>query len=204
AAVLPQGNEVFPAIVKYDVLPDEVPPPYLDIGEECYAYRDYCVSAIDKITGQTLPGLPFTRLVELDAMDHAYRERTDPYIESTPGFPERLELWSEITMPGRFFDPDVTGFTYVEIYDPEYWVRYNGIETQDCIRPIFRMKTRASRSCLNDCIIAFWTTRFENVVPPVESSTGAPNVQFGIPLWFFNRDQADSIADAIFERWGIK
>jgi hypothetical protein len=70
--------------------------------------------------------MPARILKHYDVMSYALKDSSDIYTISHPGLPERLDLWEEVTMPGRFFATDslslLGGFTLVEIYDPEYWM----------------------------------------------------------------------------------
>ena len=66
------------------------------------------------------------------------------------------------------------------------------------------MKARNSVSAVDKTVIAFWTTKYADVAAPVPGAIAAPSVHFGLPLWFFNRAQVDSIADVVFGEWGIR
>ena len=180
-------------------------------GAQSMPYRDYCVTMLDKIqaTFRTDDAMPLRWLYHYDVMTHAYRDDLDNRTGSRPDLPERLELWEEITAPGRYFDPDSSatlgGFTYVEIYDPAYWMNHKNAYPQPCFHPIFRMKAKNEESVLNDCAIALWITRYEDIVPDVSAGTAvaAPSFHFGFPLWFFARSQVDSIVQVVFDEWGI-
>lgn len=174
------------------------------LGTGSMAWRDYCVAVLDKIEGVFKTYIPFNRDRDLDAMRWGFIDETDPFTTTQTGLPRRLDLWEQVTEPGMFFDPQVRGFNYVEIYNPHYWMAYNGIHAQSCFHPMYRMRAMVSRSVLDGQTIAFWTTKYAHVVPPVEGCVPAPSVHFGFPLWFFNRAQADSIADVIFNVWQIK
>jgi hypothetical protein len=180
-------------------------------GAQSMPYRDYCVTMLDKIQAnfRTEGDMPLRWLYHYDVMTHAYRDDLDYYTASRPGMPERLELWEEVTAPGRYFDPDSSatlgGFTYVEIYDPAYWMDYKSTYSQPCFHPIYRMKAKNGESVLNDCTIALWITRYDEIVPAATSGTAvaAPSLHFGFPLWFFARSQVDSIVQVVFDEWGI-
>lgn len=176
-----------------------------------FPYKDYCVTMLDKVSGSIRDDddMPYRYWIHFDVMTHAYGDAADPYTSSRPGLPARLDLWEEVTKPGRYFDPDSTallgGFTYVEIYDPEYWMRRKGEVSRSCFHPIYRMKAKSEYSVLNDCAIALWVTTHEDVVPSVASglAVAAPSFHFGFPLWFFERSAVDSIVQVVFEEWGI-
>jgi hypothetical protein len=176
-----------------------------------FPYNDYCVTMLDKVQGSLRndDDMPYRYPYHFDVMTHAYRDETDRYTTSHPGLPPRLDLWEEIIQPGRYFDPDSTGivggFTYVEVYDPEYWMRRKGEISRSCFHPIYRMKAKSEYSVLNDCTIALWVTRHEDVVPQAASglAIAAPSLHFGFPLWFFERTAVDSIVRVVFEEWGI-
>ncbi len=169
------------------------------------AYRDYCVSVLDKVLGNFRPDpmMP-QRSTEKDALSSCYSDLYDPLTLENPELPDSLKLWDMVTQPGMFFDPMIQGFTYVEAYNPEYWMTRNLISTQSCFHPMYRMKARYSRTALDNAVIAFWTTKYANVTAKSAGSVAAPSVHFGIPLWFFNREHVDAIADVIFDVWQIK
>jgi hypothetical protein len=68
---------------------------------------------------------------------------------------------------------------------------------------MYRMRARSATSAVEGATVAFWTTKYAGVVAHVPGAVAAPSVQFGLPLWFFNRAQTDSIADVIFQEWQI-
>jgi hypothetical protein len=174
-------------------------------GVFCMAYKDYCVSVLDKAQARPRddPRMP-TRRVDWDAMAYGVRDASDAVTKKHPELPPKLELWSQVTKPGMMFDPQVQGFTYVELYNPGYWMGAIGVKAQSCFHPMYRMRARNTNSVVDNVPVAFWTTKYANVVAPVSGAVGAPSVHFGIPLWFFNRAQVDSIADVVFDTWGIK
>jgi hypothetical protein len=108
-----------------------------------------------------------------------------------------------VTQPGMFFDPAIRGFHYAEVYNPQYWMMYMGIQQQSCFHPIYRARCQIVRSVLDGQPVAFFSTKHADAVAPGGTTIPAPSVHFGLPLWFFNRAQVDSIASAIFDRWGI-
>ncbi len=176
---------------------------YMD-GVETTPYKDFCISVLDKVYGvfRDDPAMP-KRINEYDAMFLAYKDDSDPITNSLPDLPPYLHLWREVTRPGRFFDPLVRGFHYVEVYNPEYWMNSNGITPQSCFHPLYRMRSRNSRSCVDSTVVAFWTTKYADVTNDSPGYVAAPSVHFGFPLWFFNRYDVYALADAIFERWQI-
>jgi len=169
-------------------------------------YRDYCVDVLDKAQAVFRRDDPFLpeRNVIRDAMSYAYLDPSDPITASHHSFPEKLELWEEVTKPERYFDPQEKGFHYIEIYNPEYWMPHSFAHVRPCFHPIYRMRARNTSSCVNNCVVAFWTTKYADVVAEAPNTFAAPSVHFGLPLWFFNREQVNGIADAIFEEWRIK
>jgi len=175
-------------------------------GVHSMAYRDYCVTVLDKVTGVFRDDPEMTlRRADRDAMSFAYADETSGYNIPYPGLPDELQLWSEVTAPGRFFDPALRGFTYVEIYDPMYWMDITNVQNQDCFAPMYRMRTRNALSPVNNTTVALWLTKYEDVVPEVESGIAVParSVHFGFPLWFFDRTAVDQIVDVIFDEWQI-
>ncbi len=181
-------------------------------GVNSMPYRDYCVTMLDKVDGvfRVGAGMPVRRRDHYDCMAYALRDDSEPLTAAHPGLPERVDLWEEITKPGRYFNPDDSlgpgGLTYVEIYDPEYWMQRNAVLPQPCFHTLYRMRAKSESSALDSCAVAIWVTKYENVVPDVSSgiALSAPSFHFGFPLWFFRRSSVDSIVNVVFDEWGIR
>lgn len=173
-------------------------------GVNSFAYRDYCVSVLDKVKPpfRLDEDMPLRR-VEWDAMSYAVKDKIDPYTISHPDLPDTLALWDRVTMPGNFFDPVIRGFTFLEVYNPEYWMRRRHIKKRSCFHPMYRMRARDTKSQVDHQVIAFWVTEYEDVRADVPGAVAAPSFHCGFPLWFFNREQAAQLADVIFEEWQI-
>ena len=176
-------------------------------------YKDYCITMIDKISAvfRTEEDMPYRFTPHYDAMNFGLKDNNDPVTQMYPDLPDSLILWSEVTRPGRFFAPDNPppfpgGLTYVEIYDPQYWMERNCTTSQSCFHPMYRMRTRNTRSCLNDQAIALWVTKYDDVMPEVQSgvAVAAKSFHFGFPLWFFDRAAVDAIAGVVFDEWEIR
>jgi hypothetical protein len=180
-------------------------------GVRSMPYRDYCVTVLDKVEGvfRSTAGMPDRIRNQYDCMSFALRDDSDPLTAAHPGLPPRLDLWDEVTKPGRYFNPEDSlgpgGFTYVEVYDPAYWMKRTGVRSQPCFHPLYAMHAKSEYSALNDCTVALWVTKYEDVVPAVSAGTGvaAPSFHFGFPLWFFRRSAVDSIVAVVFDEWGI-
>ena len=209
AAVLPSVAMSFPMNVRCEITGNQEGCEGDTSGVNTMAYKHYCVTVLDKIVAQFRTDnmdMPY-RDVTVDALYTIYKDNGSSYNDLFPDLPESLPLWEEITKTGRFFDPMVRGFTYVEIYNPEYWMDITGSKTQPCFMPMYRMKTRSSLSAVNNTVIALWLTKYDDIVPdiPAESGVGvaAPSVHFGFPLWFFDHETVDQIADIVFAEWGL-
>lgn len=173
------------------------------LGVNTMAWRDFCVSALDKVEGLFPKTYLGTRNSDYDAMRYAYLDNSDPLIAGMPELPHKLELWHKCTATGMFFDPWVRGFLYVEFYDPEYFMNYLGIGSRSCFHPMYRSTPMNTRSVVTDATVAFWYTRYADVEAMPPGCVAAPSVHLGFPLWFFNREQADSLATAIFHTWQL-
>ncbi|HUV35377.1 MAG TPA: hypothetical protein VMX58_00375 [Patescibacteria group bacterium] len=173
-------------------------------GVKTFPYKNYCVSMLDRAYGVLRgdAGMPI-RNIDWDAMSHAVVDTRDILTTSNPDLPAALHLWDKVTRTGMFFDPSVRGFHYIELYDPKYWMQRNGFESQSCFHPMYRMKARNTRSAINDAVIAFWSTKYADIRPDVPGTVAAPSVHFGMPLWFFDRDEVNALADVIFREWNI-
>ncbi|MCK4537859.1 MAG: hypothetical protein KAV42_03570 [Candidatus Krumholzibacteria bacterium] len=180
-------------------------------GVDGMAYRDYCVSILDKVQGtfREHAWMPLRHLEHYDVFRYATIDEFDPVTLSIPGLPGRLDLREEISSPGSFFSFDTLsspgGFTYVEVYDPPYWMDATAIASQHCFHPAYLMRAADEASALNGCPVAIWISRYEDILPEVTSgiAVAAPSLHFGFPLWFFRQSSVDSIATALFDLWGI-
>ncbi|MBU8923063.1 MAG: hypothetical protein KOO63_14690 [Bacteroidales bacterium] len=181
-------------------------------GVDGMAYKDYCVSVLDKVQGvfREHEMMPPRYLGHYDAFRYATIDEFDPVTLSVPGMPERLDLREEVSSPGSFFSFDTLsslgGFTYVEVYDPPYWMSSIAIVSRHCFHPAYRMQAAHEGSVLNGAPVALWISRYEDIVPEVTSgvAVAAPSLHLGFPLWFFRQTSADSIAAALFDLWGIE
>jgi len=203
-AVLSINNQSFPRNLRCEIAGTRTGCDGDTSGVNSIAYKTFCITVLDKVkpAPRLDPRMP-ERRIDYDALAYGFKDTREPLTAGNPKLPTRLNLWSQVTKPGMFFDPQVQGFTYVELYNPTYWMQTIGVSRQDCFIPMYRMRTRSTYSVVNGDVVAFWTTKYANVVADAEGAVDAPSVHFGLPLWFFNRAQVDSIADAVFEAWGI-
>ncbi|MCK4235509.1 MAG: hypothetical protein KAX38_00220 [Candidatus Krumholzibacteria bacterium] len=95
------------------------------------------------------PGIPLNFMWRADASSYGSEIATYRYGWDVCDPTERLDLCEEITKPStppRYFNPNNSygpgGFTYVEIYDPEYWMDRNYVTSQACFHPMYRMRSR--------------------------------------------------------------
>jgi len=179
----------------------------LSDARKCAELFKQNLDKIDGILRSETPDMPFRQVRNFDVMAYGYRDDSDSYTAQHPDLPEQLDLWEEIICCGRFFNPNgvVGGFTYVEIYDPEYWMERNYVTSQSCFHPMYRMRSKNSLSVLDHTTVAFWLTKYADIVPAVESglAVAAPSFHFGFPLWFFDRDEVDQIVEVFFTKWQI-
>jgi hypothetical protein len=174
-------------------------------GVSSVAYRFYCVTVLDRVRGawrydDRMPN----RSPDYDALMYALKDTREPLTVSNPGLPDTLALWERVTRDGMYLDPKLRGLSYVEIYDPAYWMRIIRVQSQSCFRPMYRIKVRnISHSPINGDVVAFWVTRYAGVTADAPDAVPAPSVHFGLPLWYFDRDDVYAIADAIFKEWNI-
>ena len=192
----------FPSTFKFDMTPNQAD----TSGVNCMAYRDYCLSVVDKVIGTFRTGgeMPVRRL-DQDALRLCEIDSEDEITAQYPGLPADLTLSEDVTQTGMFFDPMVRGFYYVEAYDPAYWVETRQINQQRCFHPMYRMRSRSTRSPLDSATVAVWLDKYSTQAPEGAGAPGiaARSVHFGIPLWFFRHSAVDSIADVVFEELGL-
>ena len=208
AAVLQDEARIFPIDIRCEINgPDDGCSD--NSGIESLPYRDYCVTVIDKVAARfrTDSSMPSRTLLHHDVLRSALRDDGDPVTAACTSLPEILALRDEVTSIGSFFCTDSTcspgGFTYVEVYDPDYWLPRIAAASRYCFHPLYRMRAASPSSVLDGQTVAIWVTRFDDVVPDTPGGVAAPSVHFGLPLWFFRHESTDSIADVVFERWGI-
>ncbi len=181
-------------------------------GVNCLGYKDYCISMLDKIDGiiRQDTDMPTRQVSHFDAMSYAYRDDSDTVTAKFPELPEELHLWDVVMQPGAFWSPlypgGPGGFTYVEIYNPEYWMNEKFTDNQTCFHPMFRMRTASSMSALDHTTIGVWVTKYQDIVPEPDAglAVAAPSFHLGFPLWFFNRTQGNKFIDVVFNEWCIK
>jgi hypothetical protein len=192
----------FPASFKFDTTPNQID----TSGVNSMPYRDYCLSVVDKVIGTFRTGseVPARRL-DQDAMRLAFLDLEDTITAQYPGLPLDLTLSDAVTQPGMFFDPRDRGFYYVETYDPAYWMETRQLRQQKCFHPMYRVRTRSTRSPLDYSAVAVWLDKYSSVTPEEAGwpAKAGRSVHFGLPLWFFRPTAVDSIADVVFEEWGL-
>jgi len=211
AAALPVAAQSFPMNLACEIAANSDDCGGDRSGVRSMPYRDCCVTVLDKIEGRfRVDGrMPERSVSHFDCMRHMLRDDSDPLTAAHPGFPPRIDLWSEVAKSGRYFDPEDSlgpgGFTYAEAYDPAYWMERIGARSQPCFHPIYTMRAESEYSALNDAAVALWVTKYENVLPDVSDGAGiaAPSFHFGFPLWFFRRSAVDSIVTVVLDEWGI-
>jgi hypothetical protein len=214
AAILPpaQTTRGFPLNIKCELLGNLDDCDGDTSGVNSYAYKDYCVTVLDKIDGtfRLDADMPMRKIRNYDCMYPGAVKSTDVWHDRVPGMPDNLNLWSEILVAGRFYAPNEPsprpgGFTPAEIYDPAYWMNNTATASQGCFHPMYRMKSKNTASALNNQPVALWVTKYADVYPDVTSgvAVAAPSAHFGFELWFFDRTQVNRIVDVIFGEWGI-
>jgi hypothetical protein len=206
AAGLLPGVQIFPINLRCEITGPAEGCAGDTSGVNMMAYKDYCVTVLDKVIGAFRTGADVPRRSEsLDAMRFARLDRNNAVTSLYPSLPDSLGLWEEVVKAGRFFDPRVRGFTFVELYNPAYWMNAKFIKAQGCFHPMYRMRSRSTASPVDNAAAAIWITKYQDVDPD-EMGTGiaAPSVHFGFELWYFNRAAVDAIINTVFERWGIR
>jgi len=208
AAVLQEEHRTFPVDIRC-----EINGPGGNCGDNSgissLPYRDYCITVIDKVTGRfrTDSSMPSRILSHHDVLRSAVRDDGDPVTAGFPGLPITLALRDEVTAEGSFFCTDSLcspgGFTYVEVYDPGYWLSRTAGSSRYCFHPVYRMTAASPSSVLDGETVALWVTRYDDIIPDAPGGVAAPSIHFGLPLWYFRHESVDSIADVVFERWGI-
>jgi hypothetical protein len=199
--IFPQAP-LFPASFKYDMAGTESD----TSGVNCMGYRDFCVSVVDKVTASFRTGAEIpVRTLERDALRHIVKDTNDPMALEFPNMPAEVRLSDEVTCPYCFFNPQVRGFTYVEMYDTKYWMDTRQIDQRSCFHPLYRMRSRSTISPVDYAVVALVLSKYSDKVPDVQEgvAVAANSFHFGLPLWFFDHEAVHGIANSIFEEWGI-
>jgi len=213
AATLPDRSLQFPMSIRCEIAGIEEGCDFDTSGVKSLGYKDYCITMLDKIDGALRQDdeMPFRFIKNYDVMSYAYRDNNDPYTAMYPDLPAQLDMWDVAVAPGTFFYPNNPngpgGFTYVEIYNPEYWMNTKYARNQSCFHPMYRMRSKNSYSVLNNTTVALFVTKYDQIIPDIppeyQQGVAAPSFHFGLPLWFFNRSQVDQIIDVVFSEWGL-
>ncbi len=172
------------------------------------AHDDYYVTVIDKVIGVFRSDLPngVIRSYERDAMTMALRSEGALDLD----LPDTLTLDESVTCPYCFFNPHTQGFTYIEAYDPAYYMEHINAQSHPCFTPTYRMRTYNILSPLNDAAIALRGTLvsggYAGYYSQCEPHRQIPHdsFHFGFPLWFIDHSQVRRITDTIFEEWEIR
>jgi hypothetical protein len=214
AALLPT-SQIFPLSFQCEITGPRTDCNGDQSGIYSMPYRDYCVSVVDKIAGSLrsrlqFPDMPVRTIRNYDCMTTAVKS-DDVVAGILAGLPDTLSLWSDVLKPQSYFNlsrpaPFPGGFTYVEVYDPAYWMTLRGYASQDCFHPLYRMRSKSSASALDNTAMALCLTKYDTVVPSVSSgvAVAAKSFHFGTELWFFDRRNVDQIMGVIFNEWQIK
>jgi hypothetical protein len=186
-------------------------------GVNSMPYKDYCVSVVDKVSGIFHSGEEMApnvnRSLDRDALRLALKINDptgDGGIVDYPEFPDSLTLDPSVTCSSCFFNPQVRGFTYVEVYDPRYWLDFKLIPSSlGCFRPMYKMRARSTISPLDNQAVAVIITKYRKSYED-DIANGVPvtilpadSFHFGFPLWFFKHSQVNKIMDEIFAEWQI-
>ncbi len=186
---------MFPASVLDDLSSFDYDREYAELS---LAHDDYYVTVIDGVSGPFKTGIPgIIRSLDRDAMRMAVGSGD----ALNSDLPDTLTLDETVTCSSCFFNPQVRGFYYVEVYDPQYYMDYLGRSSHDCFSPLYRMRARSTMSPLHYGAIALVAT---NPICEDLGRTGNESYHFGIPLWFIDHGQVEQIADFIFEQWDIR
>ena len=211
AAMLNPTAQSFPMSLRCEIVQNQEGCEGDTSGVFCQAYKDYCITMVDKIVGikRIADDMPSRVVRDFDALSFCMRDDNDPITAQYPELPQRLNLWEEVTRSGRYFDPNGAydrGLTYVEVYDPAYWMDRNYTVSQGCFHPMYRMRARSTLSAIDNGVVMLWVSKYEDIVPDVESgvAVAGKSFHFGFPLWFFNREGVDQIIDVVLDEWGIK
>jgi hypothetical protein len=183
-------------------------------GVNCMGYKDYCVTMLDKIDAviRQDEDMPTRKVTKFDAMAYAYKDNNDPITATYPDLPAEFRLSALVTQTGAFWNPlypgGPGGFTYVEIYNPEYWMNLKFTQNQRCFHPMYRMRTASSISALDRTTVGIWVTKYQEVVPDIPPESGlalaAASFHLGFPLWFMDPAQSNQFIDVVFNEWGIR
>jgi hypothetical protein len=187
-----------PASVVDELLPGDYD---REIAKHSIAHNDYYITVIDKVSGvfksgeDMVPGV--NRSLERDALRMAVEADNSSGLD----LPDTLMLDEIVTCSSCFFYPMTRGFSYVEAYDPEYYMDHIFASSHPCFTPLYRMKSRSSISPLNDAVIAL---RGTSGSCEQHRQTQYYSYHFGFPLWFMEHEKVEQIMDEIFRSWDIK
>jgi hypothetical protein len=198
----------FPIILRYESAGDQ-DGSYGNgpIGENSFAYRDYCLEVLDVAFSNASYRREFCRVLKrfapVDGMRTVLRVDTRDY--NGYAFPETMEMNSVVTQPGFYYERDGYG---TELYNPLYFtncdtaiIRYPR-HPRACIQPIFRQRTASPSSIVNNVMVAYWTSTFAGIQP--KQGIPARSAVWGFEPYFFNKAKVKQALDVVlFGEWQL-
>jgi hypothetical protein len=194
---------------------DVVDPP----GTHTFAPQDLCVDVIDYayVTPQrarTLGTGNLRRYCPINAWRSQNGSQLNDGMRSAvpfdANFPQ-LELRPEVANAGRAYAPNMQSLD-VEVYNPYYFRVTRACQyvadPRPCFQPIYLLGSLDTQEATHMQPIAFWTTKYENVVSSgvsgVPGAVGARSVVFSFPPVYFNPSEVKAAIEYIlFDEWQL-
>ena len=197
----------YPFIFRYESAGSQGPSSLDPVGEETFAYDDFCLNVLDVPYGvgarRTFIGCRVSDFRRFDGKNEGLRAAVPA--DSTSSFP-RLELRPEVAGPGKFFNEGQLGLN-TDVYNPVYFESVCGAQAElsprrSCFRPIYKLECLDESSGIFGATVAYWTTRFANIANP--DGLAARSAVWGFEPVYFNPAQVQQALDVIlFDEWQL-
>ena len=113
----------------------------------------------------------------------------------------------EVSDPGKAYAPERQGLNS-EIYNPEYFAvcSATGLSTpRDCFEPVYGHVCIDTRSPIYDAPVAFWSSRYADIVPQAPpDGIAARSFYMGVEPFYFKPIQVKEMMNIIlFDEWQL-
>jgi len=219
----------FPLIFRYELSGDQ-DGSYgdSDVGEEgigdlSFGYQDCCVNVLDiayitvrnAIRKAGVQGCPVNTIRPTPQSGANDGLRVALPLDEKYVFPT-MNLREEVTQPGFRFAPEVNGLN-CDIYNPMYFasVPKGGtsqgtcndvaelIPARDCFKPIYGNGCLNANSRIYNAPVAFWTTKFETLVPESGGVPARSAVMGFHPYYFKPAEMKQALEIIMFDEWKL-
>ena len=207
--------ERYPFIFKYELEGDQ-DGNYSDqvqngnfVGDKSFPWDDACVNVIDiaypgysELRNKIENGCGVNLVRQINPQQEGLREA----IPLDPMYPT-LELRPEVAGPGKAYAPNMRGLNS-ELYNPPYFATCPQAEIKnlrECFQPVYGHGCLNTASPIYNAPIAFWSSRYGDIVPEVpDDGVAARSFYLGVEPFYFKPAQFKELIDMVlFDEWQL-